>query len=278
LAVADDCYGIVLIRLNKSFHGGSMHNRFDLSGKTALITGGSSGFGWHFAKVLADAGANVVVGARRADRLEQLCDEIRADGGSSLPVNLDVNKAQSIKDAFDAAESAFGTVTILINNAGISRAGPLLNLSEQDWDAVMDTNLKAVWSVAREAANRQVAAGVGGVIVNIASVLAFGTGRSLGSYMASKSGVVQLTRAMALEWSALGVRVNALAPGFFPTEMSGGFFETIEGQQMIGRIPQKRVGDIDELSGPLLLLVSDASSYMTGSVITVDGGHLCHPL
>ena len=201
-----------------------MDNRFDLSGKTALITGGSSGFGWHFAKVLADAGANVVMGARRADRLEQLRDEILANGGSSLPVNLDVNNAQSIKDAFDAAESAFGTVTILINNAGISRAGSLLKLSEQDWDAVMDTNLKAVWSVGREAASRLSAAGVGGAIVNIASVLAFGTGRSLGSYMASKSGVVQLTRAMALEWSELGVRVNALAPGFFPTEMSGKFF------------------------------------------------------
>jgi NAD(P)-dependent dehydrogenase (short-subunit alcohol dehydrogenase family) len=255
-----------------------MQNRFDLSGKTALITGASSGFGWHFSKVLADAGAKVVLGARRTDRLEQLCKEIKADGGSALPVELDVTKAQSIADAFDAAESSFGTVTILVNNAGISRAGLLLTLSEQDWDAVMDTNLKAVWSVGREAASRLSQAGVGGAIVNISSLLAFGTGKSLGSYMAAKSGVVHLTRAMALEWSALGVRVNALAPGYFPTEMTGNFFETAAGQQMTGRIPQKRVGNIDELSGPLLLLVSDASSYMTGSIVTVDGGHLCQQL
>jgi len=122
------------------------------------------------------------------------------------------------------------------------------------------------------------AAKVGGSIVNIASLLAFGTSKSLGSYMAAKSGVVHLTRAMALEWADIGVRVNALAPGYFPTEMTGNFFVTDSGKQMTGRIPQKRVGNIDELSGPLLLLASDASSYMTGSVLTVDGGHLCHQL
>lgn len=255
-----------------------MHDRFDLRGRTALITGSSSGFGWHFAKVLADAGANVVAAARRTARLEQLCSEIDAAGGSALPVTLNVNSAQSIRDALDAAERAYGNVTVLVNNAGISRAGPLLNISEQDWDAVMDTNLKAVWAVGREAAQRLATAGVGGSIINIASVLAFGTGKSLGSYMAAKSGLVHLTRAMALEWAGIGVRVNALAPGYFPTEMSGKFFETVQGREMVTRIPQKRVGKIDELSGPLLLLASDASSYMTGSVVTVDGGHLCHPL
>jgi NAD(P)-dependent dehydrogenase (short-subunit alcohol dehydrogenase family) len=255
-----------------------MHNRFDLSGRTALITGASSGFGWHFAKVLAESGANVVVGARRTDRLDQLCSDIEGDGGVALAVPLDVNDVQSVRNAFDRAESVFGAATVLVNNAGISRAGNLLELSEQDWDAVMDTNLKAVWSVGREAARRMAAAELGGSVINIASVLAFGTGKSLGSYMAAKSGVVQLTRAMALEWAPLGVRVNALAPGYFPTEMSGKFFATNQGQQMVARIPQKRVGDIDELAGPLLLLASDASSYMTGSVLTVDGGHLCHPL
>ena len=255
-----------------------MQDRFDLSGKTALVTGSSSGFGWHFAQVLAAAGANVVAAARRIDRLEKLCREIDASGGAARPVEMDVKNMQSVSNAFDLAESAFGTVTILVNNAGISRAAPLLELSEQDWDDVMDTNLKAVWAVGREAAGRLKAAGVGGSIINIASVLAFGTGKSLGSYMAAKSGVVQLTRAMALEWSGIGVRVNALAPGYFPTEMSGNYFETLAGRQMVERIPQKRVGDIDELAGPLLLLAADASSYMTGSTLTVDGGHLCHPL
>jgi NAD(P)-dependent dehydrogenase (short-subunit alcohol dehydrogenase family) len=255
-----------------------MRNRFDLSGKTALITGASSGFGWHFAKLLAEAGAHVVVGARRADRLEQLCGEIEAAGGAALPVPMDVNNGQSIKAAFDSAEHAFGTVTVLVNNAGISRAGPLLDLSEEDWDAVLNTNLKAVWSVGREAAARLAAAKVDGSIINIASLLAFGASKSLGSYMAAKSGVVHLTRAMALEWAEIGVRVNALAPGYFPTEMTGNFFATVPGKQMISRIPQKRVGEIDELSGPLLLLAADASSYMTGSVLTIDGGHLCHQL
>lgn len=253
-------------------------DNFNMTGRTALVTGASSGFGWHFAKVLAGRGAKVIVGARRTERLDQLCAEISADGGTALPVRLDVTDAHSIKDAFAAAEDAYGTVTVVVNNAGISKGGFLADLSEADWDAVMDTNLKAVWLVAREAVTRMAAAETGGSIINIASLLAFGTGKALGSYMAAKAGVVQLTRAMALEWAPMGVRVNALAPGYFPTEMTGNFFATAPGQEMIARIPQRRVGNIEELGGPLLLLASDASSYMTGSVITVDGGHLCQSL
>lgn len=255
-----------------------MNNRFDLHGRIALVTGASSGFGWHFAKTLAGAGARVVAGARRDDRLARLCEEIGEQGGSAFPTKLDVTDVSSVRAAFDAAEDEYGTVTILVNNAGISRAGLLLNLMESDWDAVLDTNLKAVWMVAREAATRMAAAESAGVVINIASLLAFGTSKGLGSYMAAKSGVVQLTRAMALEWAHLGIRVNAIAPGYFPTEMSGNFFATARGQEMIARIPQRRVGSIDELAGPLLLLASDASSYMTGSVVTVDGGHLCSSL
>jgi NAD(P)-dependent dehydrogenase (short-subunit alcohol dehydrogenase family) len=255
-----------------------MNNLFDLTGRIALVTGASSGFGWHFAKFLANAGARVVVGARRTDRLLQLCAEIRGEGGEAFATRLDVTDADSVRAAFIAAEHEFGSVTILVNNAGISRAGMLLNLTEDDWDAVLDTNLKAVWIVAREAASRMVTAGCSGTIINIASLLAFGTGRGLGSYMAAKSGVIQLTRAMALEWASLGIRVNAIAPGYFPTEMSGHFFSTDRGQQMIERIPLRRVGSIDELAGPLILLASDASSYTTGSVLTVDGGHLCQSL
>ncbi len=255
-----------------------LQSLFDLTGKTALVTGASSGFGWHFSKILAAAGAQVLAGARRKDRLEQLCREIGEKGGVANPVALDVTDANSIKHAFDAAEAELGTVDILVNNAGISRSGPLLNLKEDDWDAVLNTNLKAVWQVAREAAARMRNASCGGSIINVASILAFGTGKGLGSYMASKAGVVQLTRAMALEWATLDIRVNALAPGYFPTEISGNFFATPMGQEMIGRIPQQRVGDIDELTGPLLMLASDASSYMTGSTLVVDGGHLCRSL
>jgi NAD(P)-dependent dehydrogenase (short-subunit alcohol dehydrogenase family) len=255
-----------------------MTNLFDLQGRTAFVTGASSGLGRHFAKVLADAGANVVVAARRVERLNQLCIEIREQGRCAFLTKLDVTDAASVTAAFDAAEQQYGTVTILVNNAGISRAGFLLDLSEQDWDAVMDTNLKSVWMVAREAAARMSAAERAGTIINISSLLAFGTGKSLGSYMAAKSAVIQLTRAMALEWAGIGIRVNTIAPGYFPTEMTGNYFTTAQGQEMIARIPQKRIGALDELGGPLLLLASDASSYMTGSVLSVDGGHLCAPL
>lgn len=255
-----------------------MLKQFEIDGRTALITGASSGFGWQFAKVLAAAGANVVAGARRTDRLEQLCAEIRADGGSALPVVLDVTDADSIAAAFDEAEDEFGTVQILVNNAGVSQAAFLSEATEDDWDFVLDTNLRAVWQVAQQAALRMRDEGVPGSIVNISSVLAFGTGKMLGAYMTSKAGVVHLTRAMALEWADLGIRVNALAPGFFPTEMSADYIASSRGRAMVERIPQRRAGYVEELSGPLLLLASDAGSYMTGSVITVDGGQLCRQL
>jgi NAD(P)-dependent dehydrogenase (short-subunit alcohol dehydrogenase family) len=251
---------------------------FDLAGRVALVTGASSGLGAEFARTLATAGARVVVCARRTDRLDALVDEIQAQGGDALAIAMDVTDTGSVGAAFEEAEQKAGVVQILVNNAGISRGGPLKSLSEEDWDAVLDTNLKAVWWVAREAVTRMNAKSVAGSIINISSLLAFGASKGLGSYMAAKVGVVQLTRAMALEWADSGVRVNALAPGYFPTEMTGNFFKTPQGQAMMARIPQKRVGDPAELSGPLLLLASDASSYMTGSVITVDGGHLCQSL
>jgi NAD(P)-dependent dehydrogenase (short-subunit alcohol dehydrogenase family) len=251
--------------------------QFDLTDRVALVTGASSGLGAEFARVLAAAGARVVVGARRRDRLDALVSEIIAAGGSATAVDMDVTDAASIATAFDQAEQAFGCVQILVNNAGISRGGYLTGISEDDWDAVLDTNLKAVWLVAREAASRLTAAALPGSVINISSLLAFGTSPALGSYMAAKAGVIQLTKAMAVEWASAGIRANAIAPGYFPTEMTGDFFTTPQGQEMIERIPLKRVGALGELSGPLLLLASDASAYMTGSVITVDGGHLCSP-
>lgn len=255
-----------------------MNEIFSLDGKTALVTGASSGLGRQFAKILAAAGANVIALARRLEPLEELRTEIANDGGRALAVCADVTDLSALRKAFETAEQHFGTVTIVVNNAGVSRPAALRSTPEKDWDAVFDANLKAVWQVATEASRRMNKNGEGGSIINIASILAFGAAKALGPYMASKAGVVQLTRAMALEWASDNIRVNAIAPGYFPTEMTGNFFSTPKGLEMIERIPQLRIGDPAELNGPLLLLASDASSYMTGSVITVDGGHLCHTL
>lgn len=255
-----------------------MTELFDLSGRTALITGASSGFGADFSRVLARAGARVVLGARRTDRLEELADELRAAGHAALAVKLDVTAPDSVAAAYHSAEAEFGVVDVVVNNAGLNRSAWLTELSESDWDAVQEVNLKAVWRVAREGARRLQAAGQPGSVINVASVLATGTSKRLGVYMATKAAVVQLTKAMALEWAGDNIRANALAPGYFPTEMTGDYFATPAGKAMIERIPMGRVGALPELAGPLLLLASDASAYMTGSVITVDGGHLCHTL
>ncbi len=255
-----------------------MQNLFSLDGKTVLLTGASSGLGRQFAKVLAAAGANVVAIARRREPLERLCDEIVDSGGRALPICADVSDMPAVRNAFDEAERHYGTVTVVVNNAGISRPAALRAASEADWDATFNVNLKAVWQIASEAAERMVKNREPGAIINVASILAFGPAKLLGPYMASKAAVVQLTRAMALEWASDKIRANAIAPGYFPTEMTGNFFSTPKGAEMIRRIPQRRVGDPADLAGPLLLLASDASAYMTGSVITVDGGHLCRTL
>jgi NAD(P)-dependent dehydrogenase (short-subunit alcohol dehydrogenase family) len=252
--------------------------QFDVRGRGALVTGASSGLGAKFAWVLATAGARVVLAARRMDRLEKLAAELRAEGHQVMVVSMDVTDKESIRVAFDAAESEYGAVQILVNNAGISRGALLSRTSEEAWDAVLDTNLKAVWQVGTAAADRMVKAQQAGTIINISSVLAYGASKFLGSYMAAKAGVVQLTRAMALEWAENNIRVNALAPGYFPTEINMGFFETPNGLDLIERIPMQRIGDPGELAGPLLLLASDASSFMTGSTIVVDGGHLCQQM
>lgn len=256
-----------------------MNNPFKLDTKTALVTGASSGLGREFAKVLAGAGANVVAAARRLPKLQETADIVRRDVGAEVYcLELDVNESSSIAAGFDAAEEHFGIVDIIVNNAGISRLGYLNQLSEDDWDAVANTNLKAVWMVAREGALRMQTASVDGSIINIASILAFGTGKMLGAYMAAKAGVVQLTRSMALEWSPDHIRVNAIAPGYFSTEMNTGFLNSAKGKEMLAGVPMRRAGKPDELAGPLLFLASGASSYMTGSVVTVDGGHLCRTL
>ncbi|MFZ2209137.1 MAG: glucose 1-dehydrogenase [Porticoccaceae bacterium] len=247
---------------------------FDLSGRVALVTGASSGFGEHFTRVLAAAGARVVAGARREDRLHRLVDDIAATGGAALAVAMDVTDTTSVAAAFAAAEAKFGTVDLLVNNAGVAAPGTLHKTAEADWDWVVDTNLKGAWLVAAEAARRMLAARRGGAIVNIASVLGMATSRGHGVYSATKAGVIQLTKHMALELAGKNIRVNAICPGYFKTEMNDEYFDSAAGQAYIAATPGGRLGRMEEMDGPLLLLASDAGSFINGALLPVDGGHL----
>lgn len=249
-----------------------MSANFDLHGRVALVTGASSGFGEHFVRVLAAAGAQVVAGARREDRLHRLVAEVGTE--RALAVAMDVTDAASVAAAFAAAEARFGTVDVLVNNAGVAAPGLVHKASETDWDWVVDTNLKGAWLVAAEAARRLLAAGKGGVIVNIASVLGLATSRGHGIYSATKAGLIQLTKHMALELAGKGIRVNAICPGYFKTEMNDEYFDSAAGQQYIAATPGGRLGRMDEIDGPLLLLASDAGSFINGALLPVDGGHL----
>ncbi|CAN0625302.1 Gluconate 5-dehydrogenase [Burkholderia multivorans] len=241
---------------------------FSLEGKTALVTGASSGLGAFFAQVLADAGAQVVLAARRADALEAVAARIHDAGGKASTVVLDVADAESRERAL----ASCARVDILVNNAGIVREGPALSHGEADWDDVMDTNLRGVFFMAQRTARAMRDHG-GGSIVNIASILGLRQAGGVASYAVSKAGVIQMTKTLALEWARYGIRVNALAPGYFDTELNTAFWKSDAGAALIARIPQRRLGQLQELAGPLLLLASGASRYMTGSTLVVDGGH-----
>ncbi len=244
-----------------------------VAGKSALVTGASSGLGRHFAGVLAQAGANVVLCARRTERLEEIADALRAAGGTAKAVAMDVTDRASVEAAFVTAEAEVGVPTIVVNNAGIAEPVFFTRMSEDTWRSVLDVNLDGVFRVAQEAARRMEAAG-GGSIINIASVLGIGVVKSLAHYCASKGGVVQLTKAMALELARSNIRVNAIAPGYISTEMNSDFLVSEDGRKLLSKVPMLRAGDLSELNGPLLLLASDAGSYMTGTVVSVDGGTL----
>lgn len=250
---------------------------FRLDGRTALVTGASGGLGRHFALVLAAAGASVAVAARRAKSLEEVAAEIVAAGGAAAAVVLDVTDGAAITTAFDDAEKALGPIDVLINNAGVALTKPALETEEADWDHVLDTNLKGAWMVAREAARRMADNG-GGTIINLGSIVAERVAGGLSAYAASKAGLIQLTRVLAVELARHSIRVNALAPGYIETDINREYFTTDAGQRTIKRIPQRRVGRLGDLDGPLLLLASEASAFMTGSVITVDGGHTVNAL
>ena len=251
-----------------------MSKRFDLSGKVALVTGASSGLGSHFASCLGEAGASVVLAARRADRLQSLQAELSAKGVIARSVELDVQSSESVAATLEAA----GPLDIVVNNAGISIVKPALEMLEKDWDAVVDTNLRGAWLVAQGAAKRWAAEKRPGSIVNIASILGLRTIGQVAPYNASKAGLIHLTRALAMEWARYRIRVNAICPGYIETEMNSAFWKTPGGQKLIERIPQRRIGQPVHLDGALLLLASEAGDFMTGSVITVDGGHVVSSL
>jgi NAD(P)-dependent dehydrogenase (short-subunit alcohol dehydrogenase family) len=247
---------------------------FSLAGRTALVTGASSGFGRRFAQVLAGAGAKVGLAARRIDVLRQLEAEIRADGGQAQAFAMDVTDRASVAGAVAETEAALGPVTVLVNNAGIPSGAFFTKTTEEEWRSVMSVNLDGVYRVGQETARRMVANRTGGSIINIASLLGFGVIKGLSTYSTTKAAVISLTRSMALELARDRIRVNALAPGYFATEFNVEYLASEAGRRMMARVPMARAGAVEELDGPLLLLASDAGAFMTGSVVTVDGGHL----
>lgn len=252
---------------------------FSLQGRIVLVTGASSGLGHHFAGVLAEHGAKVVLAARRVEKLEARVQELRDAGHEALAVALDVRDAASVREAFDAAEAGLGLPDVVINNAGMEPGVfTFFALEEDDWDAVLDTNLKGVWLVSREASRRWIAAGRHGNLVNVASILSFRQQKGVTPYAVSKAGLLQLTKQIALEGAKYGIRANALAPGYFYSEVSRTLLESDEFARFVKSIPQRRTGELADYDGALLLLASDASAHMTGQSIVVDGGHLVSSL
>jgi len=251
---------------------------FDLRGKVALVTGASSGLGENFARSLAARGAVVVAAARRADRLQRLVEAIRAEGGTAHAVALDVSQSASVEAAVGSAVGLAGPLDILVNNAGVADTKASLELTEADWRRVLDTNLDGAWRMAQAVARSMVSATRPGSIVNIASILGLRQATHLLAYAAAKAALIQVTKALALEWARYGIRVNAIAPGYVVTEMNRDFFQGEAGLAMAKRVPQRRIGSPRDLDGALLLLASDAGAYMTGSIVVVDGGHAVNSL
>lgn len=255
-----------------------MSLRADLSGKVALVTGASSGLGLHMAKTLARAGAKVALAARRIERVEAEARALEDEGATAVAVPLDVTDPASVEAAVARVRDALGAPTILVNNAGIAHTDRALELAPETFREVVATNLEGAFYVARATARAMIEAGVGGSIVNVASILGLRVAGRVAAYAASKAGLVRLTEVLALEWARHGIRVNALAPGYVETDLNRDFLSSEAGQALRARIPQRRFGRLEDLDGPLLLLASDASAYVTGAVIVVDGGHLVSSL
>lgn len=246
---------------------------FRLDGKTALVTGASSGLGRRFAKVLATAGARVAIAARRTDRLDELAREITAAGGTALAVAMDVTRVESISAAITQVEKGLGPVNILVNNSGVAVDKRLGRFTEADYDKVMDTNLKGAFFVAQEVGQRMIDAKRPGNIINIASTAGLRPFTTLGVYGMSKAGLIYMTRAMASEWARRDISVNAMCPGYISTELNAHHWETDAGKKLIAMLPRQRVGKEEDLDGLLLLLASDSARMINGAIIPIDDGY-----
>ena len=246
---------------------------FDLKGRVALVTGASGGLGLRFAEVLAANGASVALVARRADKLKAAQDKIEKAGGKAICVEADVLDRAQMNRAFDQAEAALGTVTILVNNAGVAHSTRATDVTEEEWRHVVGTNLDAVFFWAQEAARRMIKAGSKGAIVNIASVLGLSVSKGTIAYATAKAGVIQMTKTLGLELAFKGVRVNAIAPGWFVTDINRDYL-TGAGAKLTRDIPVGRFGQDGDLDGALLLLASDAGGYMAGTTVVCDGGQV----
>lgn len=262
----------------KQHDGRGLEPFADLEGKVALVTGAFSGLGLHFAKTLSRAGCKVALAGRRVGEGEALLAELRKQGGEGCVVALDVRDPTWVDAAFEGAQRELGPVQIVVNSAGIATTGAAMEVDESQWQSVIDTNLNGAWRVAQRAARMMRDNETGGSIINIASILGLRVTQQVPAYTAAKAGLIHLTRSLALEWARHGIRVNALAPGYFETDINRSFFETESGQALIRRIPQRRLGQPRQLDGALLLLASDASDFMTGTVLPVDGGHSINSL
>jgi NAD(P)-dependent dehydrogenase (short-subunit alcohol dehydrogenase family) len=251
---------------------------FDMTGTVAIVTGGFSGLGLHFARTLALQGCAVAMCGRRIDLGRELARELRQQGRCAEAFELDVTDHASVQRCVDAVEAMLGAPGLLLNNAGIAHHGPSLELAEETWSRTLQVNLDGVWTMTRAFARRARAAQRPGNVLNIASILGLRVAQQVLAYSVAKAGVIQMTKALALELAQDRIRVNALAPGYFQTDLNRAFFESEAGTQMVRRIPLRRLGRMRELDGPLLLLASEASSFMTGSVVCVDGGHLASSL
>ena len=245
---------------------------FNLSGKTALVTGATSGFGRRFARVLAKAGARVALTGRRADRLEALSDEIEAHGGRALPIQMDVTDMEAVARTLETAETELGPLDILVNNAGVNVQALATDITPDSYNRIMDTNVKGAFFMATDCGRRMIARGQGGRIINIASIAANTVLPGLSVYCMSKAAIAMMTKSLAREWARHNINVNAMCPGFIETELNDEWFSSELGQKQIQGFPRRRLGVEQDLDGLLLLLASDHSRLITGSLFTIDDG------
>ncbi len=251
---------------------------FDLTNKVAIVTGGATGIGRGIAEGLGEAGASVVIAARRPEKCQEACREIiERTGVRAIPVRCDITVDDEIEGLVARVMAEFGRIDILVNNSGIGGSEkPILKMSDLDWTSVLDVNLKGAFSLSRAVVSKMIERGEGGKIINVASIGGLIGWPNMAAYCASKGGLLQLTKVMALEWVRYNIQVNAILPGYFDTPLNKEFFATEAGQRVIrSNIPMKRIAQIEEIRGVAILLASRASSFMTGSAVVVDGGHTC---